>query len=60
MGKCISKINKDPFLVYEELIENYILFLKGKIRSIFETVGCNEGPFHDEVFRNNDVGSVTN
>ena len=37
MGKCISKINKDPFLVYEELIENDILFLKGKIRSILET-----------------------
>ena len=36
MGNCISKVNKDPFIVYEELMKNEILFSKGKIRSVLE------------------------
>ena len=36
MGNCISKINKDPFLVYEKLMKNDIFFSKGKIRSALE------------------------
>ena len=35
MGKCISKINKDPFLVYEEM-KNETLLLKGKARIVLE------------------------
>ena len=29
MGNYISKINKDPFLVYEEVIKNDFLLAKG-------------------------------
>ena len=29
MENCISMINKDHFLVYEELMKNYILLSKG-------------------------------
>ena len=29
MGNCISKISKGPFLVYEGLMKNDILFSKG-------------------------------
>ena len=36
MGNCISKINKDHFFVYEELMKNKILFSKGKARHALE------------------------
>ena len=32
MGNYISKINKDPFLVYEEVIKNDFLLAKGVLR----------------------------
>ena len=38
MGNCISKINKDHFLAFEEEIKNEILFFKGKTRCIIECV----------------------
>ena len=63
MGNCISKINKDHFFVREELMKNYIFFSKGKKRRRLHmgTRGNICGvPFHDKVFRNNDVGPVTN
>ena len=61
MGNCISKINKDPFIVYEELMKNEILFSKGKIRSVLE-IGRIYVKAHSvmKFFRNNAVGSVTN
>ena len=36
MGNCISKISKDPFLVYKEKIKNEILPSKGKARIALE------------------------
>ena len=36
MGNCISKINKDHFLAFEEQMKNDILFFKGKTRSATE------------------------
>ena len=38
MGNCISKINKEHFLAFEEEIKNEILFFKRKTRCIIECV----------------------
>ena len=74
MGNCISKVNKDPFLVYEGLMKNDILFSKGMTGRALEmdTRGENiwehirvpgekiyGSTFFVEVFRNIDVGPVT-
>ena len=38
MGNCISKINKDHFFVYKELMKNYILFSKRMTERALEMV----------------------
>ena len=42
MGNCISKINKDHFFVYEDLVKNDILFSKGMTRRALEIVTRGE------------------
>ena len=41
MGNCISKINKDPFLVYEEVIKNDLLLFERVLRRALD-MGANE------------------
>ena len=41
MGNCISKINKDPFLVYEEVIKNGLFLFEGVLRRGLD-MGTNE------------------
>ena len=41
MGNCISKINKDPFLVYEEVIKNDLLLFERVFRRALD-MGANE------------------
>ena len=61
MGNCISKINKDQFFVYDDLMKNDVVFKrkdKACPRNGYQRVIYGVS-FHKEVFRNKCVGSVT-
>ena len=63
MGNCLSKVNKDYFFAFEEEMRNDTSFFKGKAGSDLEKAIRGKTymvPFHKEVFKYNNVGSITN